>query len=524
MLNRPGPAQTPAEAAVAKFDLGDEELAMAAKKAAKHVEHVVGQLHGSGLAPQAQLRCLWRLARRHRVEPPAKEALHPTVNRMTDPAWWRRALRKRFRIVEHEAIAAGRVHARASPYVSDAAARRGARNRRRIAELLASLEAVNQSTGEVIPLEELAAQSLANPAMRRKALAARIKGIEQHADSKALDKLFLTITCPSRFHARHRASGSANERYDRRTVRQAQAHLSRTWGNAIRRLAHDGIKPHGLRVVEPHHDGCPHWHVLLFVDPRHSDQLIRTVSAYAMREAPDEPGAAEHRFTFKRLDAAGGALGYVLKYISKSIDGEGVDKDRLTDLTGADASVRVVEWARGWGIRQFQFFGVPAITPTRELYRVNRDALPSQALQAAHDATKANDYAAWLRVSEAHELRFSVDYTERDSARYAGELSRRIFGLTASACDLARSVHLTTRTDEWRVQFRREAGEAVPPWTRFNKSAPPVESTSCGRSTKRAPRANEQTGNVRPCLARAAPRGGSPPGLKAAELGARSPC
>jgi hypothetical protein len=499
---------------VEKFDLSDDELAAAAKKAAKSVEHLVGMWQARNITQADQLHTLRRLARRHRVEAPAKQGLHATINRMCEPAWWRRALRRRFRLVEHAAIIAGRVHNRASPYVSDSAARRFERNRKRVAELLAALEAVNQTTGEVIQIAEVVEKSLANPAMRRKALAARIKGTEQYFDDKGLEKWLVTITCPSRFHARHKASGRANNRYVGSSPRQAQAYLTRLWGNATRSLAHQGIEPYGLRVTEPNHDGTPHWHVLMFVDPARAADMLATLRRYAMRDSPNEPGADAHRFDAKLISAdKGSALGYVLKYISKSIDGEGVTTDHASGLDGKTASGRIVAWSREWGIRQFQFFGVPPITPTREVYRVMRDSLPSQALRAAHDAAKANDYAEWLRNADAFSLSFKVDRVEQPSQRYVGELASRIVGLTATACDLPSAASFITRTDDWRIQFRREEAEngaAASPWTRFNKSASPVESTTCDRrahgSNDRRPQHNAPGATAQKLLGPPPPR------------------
>jgi hypothetical protein len=466
------------------FDLADDELSDAARKAAGAVHRLARAWQSQGTSDSDILRTLRKFTRRHHVELPAKDSFQQVLNRVGDAIWWRRALRKRFRTVEHAAILAGRVHAKASPYSSDMALRRAERDRRRVAELLESLEAVNQSTGQVIRLDELAAASQANPANRRKAMAVRIKGIEQFASDQGMQALFFTITCPSRMHARLERSGQENPRYDGTGPRQAQAYLCALWGRAMRKLAHSDVRPFGLRVVEPHHDGCPHWHVLAFVKPEHEAELTATLRAYALADSPNEPGAATRRFECERIDhAKGSALGYVLKYVSKSIDGAGVDADNETDQTGEQAARRIVTWARTWGIRQFQFFGVPAITPTRELFRVeHRDSLPSKALQAAHDATKANDYAAWLRVLDAYAMSFQVDYTSHPSTRYAGEVSHSIAGLTAEAADLATACQFITRTEEWRIQPRGEAAlsaEGDPPWTRFNNSAGSLKSTTC---------------------------------------------
>lgn len=463
------------QALVQIVDLNDDELKEAAKKATASVHRLVAMWKTMNTPELVIRRILRSIAKRHHITLPNKAELQQTISRLTDAAWWRRALRKRFRTVEYAAIQSGAVHAKAGKYVSDKTMRRAVRDKRRVAELLDSLMAINQNTGEMLPMTELAEQSLANPANRRRAMMARVKGIEQFAKTKEHKALFLTVTCPSRMHARH-STGAANDRYDGTGPRQAQAYLNRVWRTAMRKLMHDGVALSGLRVVEPHHDGCPHWHILAFTAPEHCEALIETVRAYALSDSPNEAGALEHRFKVELIDPAkGSAVGYVAKYISKSIDGEGVDFDEETDATGKDAAPRIAAWARAWGIRQFQFFGVPPITPTRELYRLKFIDVPSPGLKAAHTAAKANDYCGWLLAHEGFGLSFKPLYTERKSTRYAGETVHRIHGLKACAIDLQFPTHFTTRTDEWRIEPRKveAASEVVsPPWTRFNNCAP----------------------------------------------------
>ena len=482
------PRQVPGLEALAQtFDLPDDELGDAAKQAAAHMQRLAALWQANSTPTTIILRAVRRIARKHCVELPSKPGLTATINRLTHPAWWRQSFRRRFRHVEHAAIGSGHVHRHASPYLSPRAAKRFERDRARTAELLGSLEAINQVTGEVIALDELAANSLANPANRRKALAVRIKGVEQHAATAGMEALFLTLTCPSRMHPRHEKSGMPNDRFDGTSPRQAQQYLCKVWSHAIRKLQNDGIAPYGLRVVEPHHDACPHWHALVFVAPDHAGGLIDTMRSYALRDSPNERGALERRFKVERIDPAkGSALGYVLKYVSKSIDGEGVESDNESGESGTDAARRIVGWARLWGIRQFQFFGLPAITPTRELFRCDRESLPSRALKEAHDATKANDYAAYLAALRTYSMGFRVDYSERPSARYRDETAHRILGLIARAIDLPSATHIVTRTDEWLIQPRGGEGSRTPPaapWTRFNNCATPTESSTCKASS-----------------------------------------
>ncbi|WP_165908523.1 replication endonuclease [Rubrivivax gelatinosus] len=457
------------------FDVSEPAIDDTARRAAGQVERLAELWNLKQTPEEAIRRTLRDIARRHRIALPAHRQLDRQVNRMRDAAWWRRALRKRFQTVELLQIHRGAVHNHASPCVSDKALKRFHRQRSRNAQMLASMEAVNESTGEVRPLDELVAASQANPSNRRRAMMVRIKGIEAQAKARGHVGLFVTITAPSRMHARQHRSGQANPTHDGTTPRQVQTYLNRVWRRSLRAAAHQGLAPYGLRVVEPHHDACPHWHVLMFTAPADAEALLGVLRSYAMADSPNEPGAAERRFVVEHIDPEkGSALAYVAKYVSKSIDGEGLDGDDEHGGDGRDGAARRVAWARLWGVRQFQFFGVPPITPTRELFRVDAAGLPGAALPAAHAACKANDYAAWLSACEAHGMRFSVLYAARPSTRYRDETTRAIEGLRVHAADLARPVDVITRVDTWRIQPRQPqhaTPAAEPPWTRFNNCA-----------------------------------------------------
>lgn len=226
--------------------------------------------------------------------------------------------------------------------------------------------------------------------------------------------------------------------------------------------------------------------MLAFIAADQAEAFIALVRDYALRDSPNESGAQQRRFTVERIDPAkGSAAGYVAKYVSKSIDGHGVDRDTETNEGGKSAAVRQVAWARVWNIRQFQFFGVPPITPVREFFRVAGETLPGEALPVLHAACKANDYAAWLATTEAHGLRLALEYSQRPSTSYRGETTettKAVQGLRIDGGDLGGSLQITTRCDTWRIEPRPKtsatsaagviASEGLcPSWTRINNSA-----------------------------------------------------
>ncbi|HHZ7357075.1 TPA: replication endonuclease, partial [Proteus mirabilis] len=73
-------------------------------------------------------------------------------------------------------------------------------------------------------------------------------------------------------------------------------------------------------VAEPHHDGTPHWHMLLFMLPSQLEEIRSIIKAYTVAEDNHElitDKARKARFYVEEIDPEkGSATGYVAKYIS----------------------------------------------------------------------------------------------------------------------------------------------------------------------------------------------------------------
>ncbi len=310
--------------------------------------------------------------------------------------------------------------------------------------------------GEQLPLLYLAEHSLANPALRRGEFMARINGFEQIAAGRGDVAEFITLTCPSRFHA-ELAAGGRNPQYARATAREAQAWLCGAWARvraALRRLS---MLIYGVRVAEPHHDGCPHWHMVIFARAADVDRLRFIVRQYWLSDAGDEPGAADRRVTFATIDPAkGSATGYVAKYVAKNIDAAGSIGEAISDETGAPVSQnveRVPAWSATYGIRQFQQIGGPPVGLYREFRRL-RNPLEDHDLEAVRQAADAGRWADFVRncggilVGRKTNPRLERHPDGRPN-RYGEPRADRIIGVRyASALEL-------TRPNEWRIEYAR---------------------------------------------------------------------
>lgn len=334
------------------------------------------------------------------VKPGARAAW---IKRAMCPRFWRRVYRRlHAATVGAVEVGIGLVRKTAGLYCSDDQVKRSKAQDVRNAAVLESVVAVNDRQ-QAYTLAELAATGVANQEIRRHELLTRIAGFELIAKDCGHMGVMVTVTCPSRFHAATtRADGRVidNPKYQDLTPRDGQENLALKWSRCRSAAARAGLEWYGFRIAEPQHDGTPHWHILLFM-PRAADGFDAYVLLQALvrkyfldQDEPDEPGAQKYRVDFEAIDwNRGSAVGYVIKYISKNIDGHGVG----LDLFGNDAvtsSQRVRAWARQWRIRQFQQVGGAPVTVWRELRRIHPDNVPESAPAPLRQALSAMNIAA----------------------------------------------------------------------------------------------------------------------------------
>lgn len=444
-----------------------------------------------------------QMCRSHSCEPPklkaraTDEQMLGAVNRVKDAPWWRRALRKAAaRIVEAGAIKLGAVNRRTGGYCSNDALERRRAQLRRNADALASTIFRNEA-GQLFTLAELAAASVSNPVNRGGELMTRIRGCEEYADAQGHVGLFVTLTTPSAMHPMlskewrdktdARDSGYAafravkNPRYDGETTpRDAQQWLVKQWAKARAAMQRVGLKVYGFRVAEPHHDGTPHWHLLLWAKSEaEARQLQELLYEYWVRNDArykKERGAAKNRTNFKRMER-GGAAGYIAKYVAKSIghhalqehlDEAGAGELMTVEMGGVPGHQRVDAWASTWGIRQFQAIGQPSVTVWREVRRVTEDQV--QALRWTEDpqarlawdaaqkiGDKQADWCGFLRAMGGVCLRRN-DYSLHAACRTTERLNR--FGERS-----AQKKIVGVRTESGRWLISRRLG-----WVRLDES------------------------------------------------------
>ena len=165
-----------------------------------------------------------------------------------------------------------------------------------------------------IPLKDLIISANHNPNRYYALIQNRINTLTNEAKGNGLEAIFMTLTLPSEFHKmkmdKQTKTLIENPKYNYVTPKEAVKHLTKMFA----RLRHDrSLKELSkneriyFRVNEPHKNGTPHTHILLFVP---KSNVNRVVTAF------------KRLFDTKTNDIQTdikNAISYIMKYINKTL-------------------------------------------------------------------------------------------------------------------------------------------------------------------------------------------------------------
>jgi|GEM_PF-3483365 hypothetical protein len=325
--------------------------------------------------------------------------------RMCKERWWRKKLRDLcHRTAENYMRSSGRVGKGISPYISSYTNSRLRSRERASREFMDACE-VESDQGDVLSLADVYASSLANPRNRISETYARAVGCDRIREEFSLSAVFLTMTAPSRFHART-VSGDfsyPNSHFDGSTPDESQVYLRRVWARIRAALARADIHAFGMRVSEPHQDGTFHWHLLGYVEPNQLAQFIEICRHYSCQEDAHELTTERRRkarFHAEVIDCTRAApRTYLFKYLTKNVVGSSDISDETGQPIheGVDSARRL---ASTYSVRQFQFFGQPSVTVWRELRRLREKNLGEVSAEDFSDIRDAACSGNWGKFVE----------------------------------------------------------------------------------------------------------------------------
>lgn len=164
----------------------------------------------------------------------------------------------------------------------------------------------------------------------------RVNSLFKYAQMLDLYPVFLTQTCPPQFHIN-------SKKYDGSSVRDSVRYLSSRWASFLRLKIFKNIKKainHNMiyiRVIEPHKDGTPHAHVLIFIPKNFILPLKKVFKRHFSVDGASKL-AQDYRYTWS--GHSGGAVAYIMKYINKTFKHALEDKMTLEAYYYAFHSIR----------------------------------------------------------------------------------------------------------------------------------------------------------------------------------------
>ncbi|WP_449549681.1 replication endonuclease [Lelliottia nimipressuralis] len=420
------------------------------------------------------------------------------ISRLIKDEWWVNQLKaQRMRWCEALLIAAGEVNKDRSPYASKRAIRDVHARRLANLEYLKSCELENKVTGERIDLISKVMGSISNPEIRRMELMNTIAGIERYAASVGDVGMFITLTTPSKYHPTRQVGKGDSKTVQLNhgwndtafTPKDGQRYLCRIWSLMRTAFKDNDLDVYGMRVVEPHHDGTPHWHMMLFCKPGQREAINEIMRRYALKEDGHEKGAAKQRFESRHLNQ-GGAAGYIAKYVAKNIDGYALDGqlDHDTGKPLKDTAAAVTAWASTWRIPQFKPIGLPTMGAYRELRKLPRGvSIASEfddRVEAARAAADEGEFDLYIIAQgganmprDAQAVRVARKAT--DEVNDYEEDIERVVGIYAP--HLGAGHIRITRSADWRIVPKLLAVE--PLTLKSGSAAPRSPVNNCGKLT-----------------------------------------
>ncbi|WP_429211359.1 replication endonuclease [Aeromonas veronii] len=397
--------------------------------------------------------------------------------RLLSAKWWEKRVNRCWdRLQEHIAILMGSVRKGVSAYVSNATMKVVRERKRAMMRWLAESEVMNVQHDLVVSMKDCWEASNSNPVNRRNEMMVRMRGFEDYAEEQGHVGVFFTWTAPSRFHAwKTGRNGKTvdNEKYEGATPRETSSYLAKLWSLTRAALKRNDTPVYGFRVCEPHHDGTPHWHMLLFMRPSDRNKVISTMQYYALTDNKGElvrtplnaPAFTDitPRFDWKMIDPAkGDATGYIAKYIAKNIDGAYVGDDDEAGTAADVGAQHACAWASWWGIRTFQQIGGAPVGVWRELRRISnakknselvgppKPVLQDPRFEAARFAADNGIFRCYLQamggaLATRAEHPIKLAHLIEEQANCYGEDIKRLMGLQSAR------LGVRTRITGWEV-------------------------------------------------------------------------
>ena len=280
------------------------------------------------------------------------------------------------------------------------------------------------------------------------------KAMDEHAARQGWAGVYVTVTLPTEFHPNPRGNKAGYNPGN--SPKRADQELQHRLARMRARMARKDMPTFGIRVFEPHRDGCPHAHLMLYMPEGDIERLDAMLLDLFPEATPGQRVASR----CVRIDTEmSAAPSYLVKHLVSDED-------------------RVRAWASERGLRRWAMWGTHGIQRVWQcLYQ--RKQLPTDAPQQVTDANaaiKTRRYADALdalgAVRGCVTPRVRLAYEEVETAY--GEIRKAPIGITVEGTGwvmplkerqsqvmsrgdweydavIARTVEHSRRVDAWRA-------------------------------------------------------------------------
>lgn len=284
-----------------------------------------------------------------KLVPYSDAVIQGTILRLRSEKYWRKTLN---RLADSQREHLSRLHHRESGsigeirYCSDATVKVFEERKQRI-----SAQMIANDREHLLNIYTTGSSS------RHKRLYLILKGLERLAEIRSFGWVMLTLTCPPEYHP-------CSKSYNNFSFKDGQRYLARNWSKLTKDLSKEfvaGEDYFGVRVVEAHKSGTPHWHVLLFskndVVARLQKKLALVYKKEASRPASYLTDNLEKIFfqgDSERLFHSKSCASYIYKKLSA-----GLVKDANADDDSATRHTYALKASRA---RMFQTIGFSGLS------------------------------------------------------------------------------------------------------------------------------------------------------------------
>lgn len=359
-----------------------------------------------------------------------KSSTQSNLERLQDLAFWRRVVNRRADASrEQQEILAGRVGRHGQRFCSDLTLKileeREQISSRKLRDL-----AKTRKDAPVMTLEEIT-----RARSNKKYLLAR--ALLEVAKNSGFKAFFLTVTCPERPNQLDALDSLSSEGiYD-----GAYEYLLKFWDSLsdyLRGRFKLQIDFYGYRVTEVHEDGCPHYHIILFCNPR-IEPLLRKKIAKLFNDDVSRPTGYFDEYQheiIKELDLQHGNEKALFNYSLKLLfdDNQSTPEIQHERNERKRRSKHAIKAARKRGV---QFCGVEGLQQKMDMAKKSvRDNTACESLKAIgrklivdrHDPHHGQTRLAAVVNFIRHEApRLELMRTEKKN-KY-GEVTRKVTGI-----------------------------------------------------------------------------------------------